>query len=77
MAEKIALMLISIFSLTFGVFLVLKPTAAFELQRRFYEKINWKIEPISMDKEIRNTKGMGIFLLVFVDIVLIYVLMGK
>ena len=77
MAEKIALMFISIFSLAFGAFLVLKPTAAFELQRRFYEKINWRIEPISFSKEIRNTKWMGIFLMIFVDIVLIYVLMGK
>jgi len=77
MAEKIALMITSIFSLALGAFLVLRPTAAFELQRRFYEKINWRIEPISVSKEIRNTKWMGIFLLVFVNIVFIYALMGE
>jgi len=35
-----------------------------EIQKKFYEKINWRIEPISMQKEIRNTKIMGAFLAV-------------
>lgn len=47
-----------------GLFLFLKPHSAIELQRMFYEKINWRIEPISMAKEIRNTKYMGLFLLI-------------
>jgi hypothetical protein len=33
-----------------------------EIQRKFYEKINWKVEPVSMEKEIRNTRIMGLFL---------------
>lgn len=70
MVEKIVFMVIAIFSLAFGAFLVFKPLAAFELQRRFYEKINWRIEPISIEKEIRHTKWMGIFLMVFVGLVL-------
>ena len=52
-------------SVVFGLFILLKPTVAIELQRRFYEKINWKIEPISMAREIRNTKIMGLFVLIF------------
>ena len=47
-----------------GLFLLVKPKAAIELQRRFYEKINWRIEPISISKEIRNTRLMGLFLLI-------------
>lgn len=47
-----------------GVFLFFRPVAAIEVQRRFYEKINWRIEPISMTKEIRNTKIMGLFLVI-------------
>jgi hypothetical protein len=50
-------------SVLFGMFLIQKPLAAFEFQRRFYRLINWDIKPISVEKEIRNTKGMGVFLL--------------
>jgi hypothetical protein len=45
-----------------GLFVFFKPEMTIEIQRKFYEKINWRIEPISMRKEIRNTKIMGIFL---------------
>jgi len=45
-----------------GVFLALKPARAIEAQRRFYLRINWKIEPVSMEKELRNTRLMGLFL---------------
>ena len=45
-----------------GLFVFFKPEMTIEIQKNFYEKINWRIEPISMRKEIRNTKIMGIFL---------------
>ena len=47
-----------------GVFLFFRPAEAIEVQRRFYEKINWRIEPISIPKEIRNTRIMGLFLVI-------------
>ena len=56
----------SALSLAFGFFTLLKPHLVIELQKRFYEKINWRMEPISLPKEIRNTKAMGAFLIVFV-----------
>jgi len=56
--------LIQLAGIAIGLFLLLQPVLAIELQRRFYEKINWRIEPISMRKEIRNTRIMGIFLIV-------------
>jgi hypothetical protein len=46
-----------------GLFVFFKPILTIEIQKKFYEKINWRIEPISMQKEIRNTKIMGILLL--------------
>lgn len=62
-------------SLIFGLFLLFKPGSAIELQRRFYEKINWRIEPVSMAKEIRNTKIMGWFVVIFcIAIALVYCL---
>jgi len=36
------------------------------MQRRFYLLINWRIEPVSMEKEIRNTRWMGLFLIALV-----------
>ena len=64
---KVILILFFIFfiiSIVIGLFLFFKPILSIELQKRFYEKINWRIEPISFKKEIRNTKIMGIFLII-------------
>jgi hypothetical protein len=57
------LILISLSSLIIGLFIFLKPALAIEIQKKFYAKINWHIEPISMQKEVRNTKIMGLFLI--------------
>ena len=54
--------LISLVSIIIGLFVFFKPVLTIEIQKKFYEKINWRIEPISMPKEIRNTRIMGIFL---------------
>ena len=51
------------FALIFGFFLIRFPLSAFEVQRRFYRMINWDIKPVSVEKEIRNTKLMGAFLI--------------
>lgn len=58
--------LIAIFAgcVSIGLFLLIKPALAIEIQKRFYEKINWRIEPVSMPKEIRNTRIMGLFLVI-------------
>jgi hypothetical protein len=43
-----------------GFCIALKPASVIEIQKRFYAGINWRIEPISMQKELRNTRIMGI-----------------
>ena len=48
-----------------GAFIFLRPRKVIDFQIRFYELINWKIIPISMEKEIRNTKIMGFILILF------------
>ena len=63
--------LICLFCLLLGVFLFFRPAQAIELQRRFYLSINWRIEPVSMEKELRVTRYMGIFLILMVLVVLI------
>lgn len=70
--EQIFFLLISTTALIFGLFLFVSPLKAFDIQRRFYTLINWRIEPISVEKEIRNTRWMGIFTVVFAAAVCIY-----
>ena len=65
-------LIIILASFLFGLFILFKPGMAIEFQRRFYEKINWKIEPISMTKEIHNTKIMGLFVVIFCMAVAIF-----
>lgn len=48
--------------ITIGLFVFLKPELTIKIQTRFYEKINWRMEPISLPKEIKSTKLMGFFL---------------
>ena len=67
----------SCFILLVAFLLIIKPSLAIEIQRRFYEKINWKIEPISMPKEIRNTRIMGWFLLLMHSLIISRVIMRK
>jgi hypothetical protein len=63
---------IAMISLGVGIFIYTRPKQMFEIQRRFYELINWKIEPISIEKEIRSTRWMGLFLIGFVAVVFLY-----
>jgi hypothetical protein len=68
--------LISVIGIIIGLFVFFKPELAIEIQRRFYEKLNWRIEPISMQKEIRNIKIMGIFLVAVAVVTIIYSLIN-
>lgn len=58
-----------------GLSLYLWPVQVIEIQKKFYENINWRIEPISMSKEIRNTKLMGLFLISCAIFIVIYSVM--
>ncbi|MBI3602568.1 MAG: hypothetical protein HY209_06740 [Candidatus Omnitrophica bacterium] len=66
------LLLIAVATFAFGLFLMTKPLEAFEWQRRFYALINWRIEPISVEKEIRHTKLMGAFLILLTIVLCTY-----
>ena len=59
-----------------GLFLIINPALAIEIQRKFYAAINWKIEPISMEKEIRNTRIMGWSLVAASIFILVFLLAG-
>jgi len=54
--------------------MLINPSLAIEIQRRFYERINWNIEPISVSKEIRNTRIMGWCIILVIIAALFFVL---
>lgn len=57
-----------------GVAIFSSPKDAIEVQRRFYELINWRIEPISMEREVRNTRVMGLLLILAAIGTVIYII---
>ena len=60
----ILLLCISLLGIIAGLLSISKPMLVIKLQQRFYSKINWRIEPISFEREVRNTKIMGYFSLI-------------
>jgi len=63
-------------AMIFGALIVWKPKKTIDIQIAFYRLLNWKLEPISMEKEIRNTRIMGIIVLIFSIIALVYILIA-
>ncbi|TAM38324.1 hypothetical protein EPN54_04400 [bacterium] len=57
----------------FGAFVYFNAPLAIKMQMKFYEKINWRMEPVSMQKEIKNTQIMGLFLFVFCLLAIVYI----
>jgi len=60
------------FALLFGAFVYTNPEKIIDIHKKFYSLINWRMEPISVPKEIRSTKRMGLFLILFTLICCIY-----
>ena len=56
-------LLVPIFSFIVGIFLILKPNEAIRIQQKFYAMINWRMEPICQALELRNTRIMGVVLI--------------
>lgn len=56
-----------------GLFIFLRPKKVIQLQIKFYSHINWKMEPVSWGKELRNTRFMGLMLVFLVILAFFYV----
>lgn len=59
----------------FGALIAWKPRKVIDIQIALYRPFNWKIEPISMEKEIRNTRIMGMTVLILGILSLGYILL--
>jgi hypothetical protein len=62
---KVIICAISLIGLMIGALLILNPLMSIEIQRIIYAKMNWKIEPISLPKEVRNLRLLGLFMVIF------------
>ena len=61
---------ISLIGLIIGVMLIFKTSLMIELQRVLYAQMNWKIEPISLPKELRTLRAMGLCMIIFLAVIL-------
>ena len=66
---------IVVIAIVFGALVAWKPKKTIDIQIAIYRPFNWKIEPISMEKEIRNTRIMGLTVLILGILSLIYILL--
>jgi len=64
----------AVISTIFGALVAWKPKKTIDIQIALYRPFNWKIEPISMEKEIRNTRIMGLAVLILGILALVCVL---
>jgi len=55
---------IAVIAIVFGALIAWKPKKTIEIQTALYRPLNWRLEPISMEKEIRNTRIMGLAVLI-------------
>ena len=71
------LLMLAAISLGVGVLYSSRPELAIEWQRRAYAAFNWRLEPISLEKELRNMKVMGRILIVISMATIIYIIVNK
>lgn len=64
---------IALFSIVTAVTCLRRPELILQIQKKFYARINWKMEPLSLKKELRNTRIIG-GILSFVSFLLVLTL---
>ncbi|MGH7198024.1 MAG: hypothetical protein ACREH5_04695 [Candidatus Omnitrophota bacterium] len=55
---------VAVVSVAAGIVFLAAPRKTIEAQIAVYRLINWRMEPISWEKELRNTRIMGLMSLV-------------
>ena len=53
-------------SLVIGIFVIRRPEQAIRIEQAFYARINWRLEPLDLQKEIKHTRLMGAALITIV-----------
>lgn len=68
---------IALLATAFGFLVLFKPKMFIDMQIAFYRLINWKIEPLSMSKEMRNTCAMGATVFILGIISIVYLIVSR
>lgn len=71
------LLILAAASLGVGVLYSSKPELAIEWQKRAYASFNWRIEPISLERELRSMKVMGKILIFISMATIVYLIINK
>jgi len=74
---KIFGVIIALVSFVFGGIAIWQPNSVIKFQQRFCERINWKVEPISWEIEIRSTKRFGRILILLGAVLLTLIVFIK
>lgn len=64
MNYSIVSVILVITGIIIGLLVFFYPVSVMRFQVKFYEKINWRIEPISLQKEFDRTRYTGLYLVV-------------
>ena len=68
---------LAVLGILFGALIAWKPKKTIEIQTAIYRPFNWRLEPISMKKELRNMRIMGLLLILCGATSLILILVIK
>ena len=64
---------IAVIVIVFGALVAWKPKKVIDIQTAIYRPFNWKLEPINMEKEIKNTRIMGLVVMILGIVGLVYI----
>jgi hypothetical protein len=62
-------------AIIFGALVAWNPKKTIDIKIALYRLFSWKIEPMPMEKEIRNARIMGLAVLILGTLSLIYILL--
>jgi hypothetical protein len=63
----------TLLGIVIGFLVFLYPVSVMRMQVKFYEKINWRIEPISLQKEFDRTRYTGLYLVILCLLFSVYI----
>ena len=63
----------AVLGIGFGLFMIYKSDLIIKIQITSSAKANWRVEPISMEKELKNTKIRGVNLVAVCILAIIYI----
>ncbi len=68
-------LILAVITIALGTLVASSPKKVIDIQIALYRSCNWKLEPISMEKELKNTRMMGLAAAILGIIALLYLLL--